>query len=360
MEIRKLTLDYFDRIEEIYAYAREFMRQTGNPNQWQDRFPTVEMTLRDIENGDLYGLFEGDELECVFAYIFGHDPTYDYIFDGQWLDEEPYGVVHRIASSFNSKGAGRKSIEWALRQCGNLRIDTHEDNKPMQGVLKKIGFEYCGKILTHDGTERVAFQKKMNYRQDLLEQLREFRPYNEQEENDRKTMISLLENVSDIYERTNDIAHMTASAWIVNRQRNMILMAYHNIYDSFSWLGGHADGDENLLGVALREVREESGLKHGRELSDRILSLEILTVDGHEKKGRYVSSHLHVNVTYLIEADSDEELTVKPDENKALRWFSIDESIAASNEKWFRERIYSKLNARLYQYLREEQHEKDS
>ncbi len=360
MEIRKLTLDYFDRIEEIYVYAREFMRQTGNPNQWQDRFPTVEMTLRDIENGDLYGLFEGDELECVFAYIFGHDPTYDYIFDGQWLDEEPYGVVHRIASSFNSKGAGRKSIEWALRQCGNLRIDTHEDNKPMQAVLKKIGFEYCGKILTHDGTERVAFQKKMNYRQDLLEQLREFRPYNEQEENDRKTMISLLENVSDIYERTNDIAHMTASAWIVNRQRNMILMAYHNIYDSFSWLGGHADGDENLLGVALREVREESGLKHVRELSDRILSLEILTVDGHEKKGRYVSSHLHVNVTYLIEADSDEELTVKPDENKALRWFAIDEAIAASNEKWFRERIYSKLNARLYQYLRKEQHEKNS
>ena len=200
----------------------------------------------------------------------------------------------------------------------------------------------------------------MNYRQDLLEQLREFRSYNEQEENDRKTMISLLENVSDIYERTNDIAHMTASAWIVNRQRNMILMAYHNIYDSFSWLGGHADGDENLLGVALREVREESGLKHVRELSDRILSLEILTVDGHEKKGRYVSSHLHVNVTYLIEADSDEELTVKPDENKALRWFAIDEAIAASNEKWFRERIYSKLNARLYQYLREEQHEKDS
>ena len=191
---------------------------------------------------------------------------------------------------------------------------------------------------------------------DLLEELREYVPFNEQEEKDREIIIDLLENVDDIYDRSNDIAHMTASAWVINRQHTKILMAYHNIYKSYSWLGGHADGDKNLLRVALREVREESGLVHLKPVSDNIFSIEVLPVNGHEKKGRYVSSHLHINVTYLIEADSDEPLTVKPDENKALKWFDIDKVIDSSNEEWFKERIYSKLNAKLFKYM-EEQHE---
>ena len=191
---------------------------------------------------------------------------------------------------------------------------------------------------------------------DLLEELREYVPFNEQEEKDRKIIIDLLENVDDIYDRSNDIAHMTASAWVINRQHTKILMAYHNIYKSYSWLGGHADGDKNLLRVALREVQEESGLVHLKPVSDNIFSIEVLPVKGHEKKDRYVSSHLHINVTYLIEADSDEPLTVKPDENKALKWFDIDKVIDSSNEEWFKERIYSKLNAKLFKYM-EEQHE---
>ncbi|MBR0475085.1 MAG: NUDIX hydrolase [Erysipelotrichaceae bacterium] len=191
---------------------------------------------------------------------------------------------------------------------------------------------------------------------DLLEELREYVPFNEQEEKDRKIIIDLLENVDDIYDRSNDIAHMTASAWVINRQHTKILMAYHNIYKSYSWLGGHADGDKNLLRVALREVQEESGLVHLKPVSDNIFSIEVLPVNGHEKKDRYVSSHLHINVTYLIEADSDEPLTVKPDENKALKWFDIDKVIDSSNEEWFKERIYSKLNAKLFKYM-EEQHE---
>ena len=189
-----------------------------------------------------------------------------------------------------------------------------------------------------------------------MEELREYVPFNEQEEKDRKIIIDLLENVDDIYDRSNDIAHMTASAWVINRQHTKILMAYHNIYKSYSWLGGHADGDKNLLRVALKEVQEESGLVHLKPVSDNIFSIEVLPVNGHEKKGRYVSSHLHINVTYLIEADSDEPLTVKPDENKALKWFDIDKVIDSSNEEWFKERIYSKLNAKLFKYM-EEQHE---
>ena len=143
---------------------------------------------------------------------------------------------------------------------------------------------------------------------------------------------------------------MTASAWVVNSARDRVLMVYHNIYDSWSWTGGHADGEEDLLAVALREVREETGIEHLKPLSDGIFSLEALTVDGHEKRGEYVPSHLHLNVTYLIEADEHDSPHICADENSGVRWFTLDGALAASTEKWFVERIYSKLNAKLKEF----------
>ena len=92
---------------------------------------------------------------------------------------------------------------------------------------------------------------------------------------------------------------MTASAWVVNKDRSKILLAYHNIYDSWAWLGGHADGEKDLLKVALKEVAEESGVKNIKPVSEDILSVEILTVDGHEKKGVYVPSHLHLTMSHI-------------------------------------------------------------
>ena len=124
-------------------------------------------------------------------------------------------------------------------------------------------------------------------------------------------------------------------------------MVYHNLYNSWSWLGGHADGDRDLLATAVREVREESGLAEVRPVSPAIYSVEILTVDGHEKRGAYVSSHLHLNVTYLLEADPAEPVRCKPDENSRVGWFGLEEAVAASTEHWFRERIYKKLNEKL-------------
>ena len=124
-------------------------------------------------------------------------------------------------------------------------------------------------------------------------------------------------------------------------------MAWHNIYSSWSWLGGHADGETDLLCVALREAREESGLVHVRPASEDIFSLEILTVDGHEKRGKYVHSHLHLNITYLLEADEADELRDKPDENSGVKWFSLDDAVAASVEPWMQRRVYEKLNAKL-------------
>lgn len=182
---------------------------------------------------------------------------------------------------------------------------------------------------------------------EMIQKIREYKPFNEQEERDREVLLRLLSGVEDVYSRKNLTAHMTASAWVVNENRDKVLMAYHNIYHSWSWLGGHADGERDLLAVALREVGEESGVIHVRPLSEEIFSLEILTVDGHEKRGKYVPSHLHLNLTYLLEAREGDALSMKADENSGVAWFGLEEAVKASTEPWFKERVYGKLNEKL-------------
>ena len=174
-----------------------------------------------------------------------------------------------------------------------------------------------------------------------------YRPFNEQEARDKAVILDFLEHHEDAYLRTNLLAHMTASAWVVNPERSQVLMVYHKLYDSWSWTGGHADGERDLLAVALREVREETGVHNVRPVSEEIYSLEVLTVDGHEKHGEYVPSHLHLNVTYLLEADEHDALTVCEEENSGVRWFALEDALKASTEPWFVERIYQKLNKKL-------------
>ena len=169
-------------------------------------------------------------------------------------------------------------------------------------------------------------------RQELMESIRAYQPFNEQEEMDKSLILNWIETQDDAFSRDNTVAHMTASAWVVNNDRSRVLMVYHNIYDSWSWLGGHADGETDLLAVAIREVKEEG-----------IFSLESLTVDGHVKRGKYVSSHLHLNVTYLLEADSEEQVFVKEDENSGVGWLTPEEALKKSTEPWFVERVYGKL-----------------
>lgn len=184
----------------------------------------------------------------------------------------------------------------------------------------------------------------------LIEEIEIYEPFNEMEERDKELILRALRREENVFSRENPICHMTASAWISSPDRTKVLMAYHNIYDSWSWLGGHADGDTDLLRVALKEAEEESGLSKVKPLMQDIFSLEVLTVDGHMKKGKYVSSHLHLNVTYLLEADDREMVHAKEDENRGVRWFSPEDAVAASSEPWFREHIYSKLNEKLYAY----------
>ena len=181
----------------------------------------------------------------------------------------------------------------------------------------------------------------------IIEEIKKYRPCNAQEQRDQALILDFLEKNGDAFLRSNLLAHMTASSWIVNPERTKTLMVYHNLYDSWSWTGGHTDGETDLLSVALREAREETGIAHVRPLSPEIFSLEVLTVDGHEKRGEYVPSHLHMNVTYLLEAEESDTLHVCREENSGVAWFSLEEALKASTEPWFVERIYRKLIEKL-------------
>ena len=188
---------------------------------------------------------------------------------------------------------------------------------------------------------------------ELFDQLKAYHPWNEQEEQDRRELLHLLAQGGDLYSRSSP-SHFTASAWVVSPDRQQVLMAYHNLYDSWAWLGGHADGEKDFLAAAIREVCEESGLTQVRAVSPEIYSLEILPVAGHVKNGQYVSSHLHLNITYLLEADPTEPVSCKPDENSRVGWFTPEEAVAASSEFWFRDHIYTKLNEKLHLWKKSE------
>lgn len=180
----------------------------------------------------------------------------------------------------------------------------------------------------------------------LFENIRNYKPLNQQEASDQKRMIEYMRHNANYLNREDEIAHFTASMWTVNRERTKTLMVYHNIYDSWSWIGGHADGIEDLCSVAMRELKEETGVGNAVLVSPEIFSLEILTVDGHVRKGVYVPSHLHMNVTYLAEADENQELMVNSAENQAVKWWSFEDALRVPKEPWLVEWIYKKLSER--------------
>lgn len=159
MEIRKTRPEDLSQVMAIYEAARKFMCETGNPTQWAGGYPAEALVRDDIENGCSYVAIENGEPETVFMFRRGDDPTYHVIENGGWLNDDPYAVIHRIASMGRVKGSGSRCIRWCFEQYPNLRIDTHDDNRVMRHVLEKNGFVKCGRIYTEDGSPRIAFQK---------------------------------------------------------------------------------------------------------------------------------------------------------------------------------------------------------
>ena len=159
MEIRKTKIEELDTVMQIYAYARKFMEDHGNPNQWKKTNPPRERVEKDIKEGKSHVCISGDEIVGVFYFAIEEDPTYQVIYDGAWKNPDKYAVVHRIASAGKEKGVGTFCMNWAYEQFSNVKIDTHRDNAVMQNMLKKNGFSYCGIIHLENGEERLAFQK---------------------------------------------------------------------------------------------------------------------------------------------------------------------------------------------------------
>ena len=221
----------------------------------------------------------------------------------------------------------------------------------------------------------------------IVHDIERYQPFNEQEAVDRALMLRRLAADPHTFDRTS-LAHCTASAWVVDPSCTRTLLVHHNIYRSWSWIGGHADGERDLAQVAQRELAEETGVHRvalvpcgpggiprldamqraaerdvngtvsGSESiptesagTSPIFSLEALTVDGHEKRGAYVGSHLHLNVTYLFVASPNDPIRPKLDENSAVRWVPLEDAVSLLTEPWIRDRIYRKLIAKIERAL---------
>ncbi len=188
---------------------------------------------------------------------------------------------------------------------------------------------------------------------DIKEVIENYIPCNDQETQDKKMILKYLSLFDDVLTRENDIVHFTCSGFVLNQNRDKVLMVYHNIYQSWSWTGGHADGDDDFLRVAIKEIKEETGVQKVNVLSKEIVSLDVLSVLGHVKKGKYVTPHIHISVAYLLEVDEEEILKIKEDENSNVGWLPLSSFLDVVKEEHMKP-IYQKIinKARKEGYLK--------
>lgn len=159
MRIRPATLSDIPAMKEIFEIGRQKQIETGNPNQWLPGYPSIEQLTADINSGTSYVCFNDvEEMVGTFYLLMGEDPTYKVIEEGQWLNDLPYVTIHRIVSKYDKQGIGQQCIQWVMNHYPNIKIDTHELNRPMRQLLTKLGFQYCGIIYLPDGRTRLAYQ----------------------------------------------------------------------------------------------------------------------------------------------------------------------------------------------------------
>ena len=159
MNIRHANPADHDRIMEIYARAQQFRRESGNPTQWSNVYPTRELIEGDIASRISYVVTDdAGTVQGVFVFAVGADKTYAVIHGGAWKNDDSYGTIHRIASGGEVRGVFGAAIDYCKSRIGNLRIDTHENNRVMQHLITKNGFVFCGHITAEDGTDRLAYQ----------------------------------------------------------------------------------------------------------------------------------------------------------------------------------------------------------
>lgn len=183
---------------------------------------------------------------------------------------------------------------------------------------------------------------------DIIQKIQEFVPYNEQERKDKDICLQLITFEKDCFLRANEKIHFCASAMVVNHDRTKTLMNYHNIYQSWSWCGGHADGEVDLLQVAIREVLEETGV-HAFPVTHSIYAIDVLDVKEHIKRGKVIQAHKHATITYLLEADDSDELYVKHDENSGVAWIRLEEMVNVCSEDHMKV-VYQKLMDKMGKY----------
>lgn len=176
---------------------------------------------------------------------------------------------------------------------------------------------------------------------DPLKQIQSYKPYNPQEEKDKEIFIKYLTDFDNCLLRENEYGHLCSSAFVLNKGRTKIIMIFHNIYQSWGWVGGHADGDSDLLHVAIKEAQEETGLKNIKPISKEIFTLDTQPVQGHTKNGKHVPAHVHLTTAYLLEADEKEKVHIKQNENSGVEWVDINKMTEKSTEP-FMKYVYDK------------------
>lgn len=180
----------------------------------------------------------------------------------------------------------------------------------------------------------------------VINAIQQYVPGCEQEKADKELFLHVAKNLPDALTRDNNLVHFTTSAFVINPSKTKVVSTYHNIYDSWNWMGGHNDGDDNFLRVAKKEIREESGIKNLVPLTAGIFSIESMPVLGHVRRGKYVTAHVHLNVSYVFIASEKENIRIEADENSDIAWLGLDELIEKSTEPHMKP-VYRKIIDRI-------------